>query len=153
MLNLDNKIPPPLIVTLCGAAMWGIALYTPGIEVAGALRIVGAGAVALAGVFFCMAGVVSFRRAQTTVNPLKPDAASALVRSGIYHVSRNPMYVGFALLLVSWAVFLSSPLALLGVGVFMLYINRFQIAPEERALSMLFGAEFERYKNAVRRWI
>jgi protein-S-isoprenylcysteine O-methyltransferase Ste14 len=133
--------------------MWSVSAYIPGIELDEALRIIVAALVALIGGFFCIASVVSFRRAKTTVNPLKPETASALVRSGIYQVSRNPTYVGFALFLVAWAVYLSSPWTLLGVVGFVLYINRFQIQPEERALAALFAAEFERYKNSVRRWV
>ena len=133
--------------------MWGVSNYLPGIELGAAFRIIVAALVALIGAFFCLAGVVSFRRAKTTVNPLKPEAASALVNSGIYRISRNPMYVGFALFLVAWAVYLSSPWALVGVVGFVLYINRFQIQPEERALAALFAEEFERYKRSVRRWV
>jgi protein-S-isoprenylcysteine O-methyltransferase Ste14 len=133
--------------------MWSLSSYIPGIELGAALRIIVAALVALVGGFFCIAGVVSFRRAKTTVNPLKPETASALVSSGIYRVSRNPMYVGFALFLIAWAVYLSSPWALAGVIGFVLYINRFQIQPEERALAALFGAEFEHYKNSVRKWV
>ena len=133
--------------------MWGIANYLPGIELGEPLRIIVAALVALVGGFFCIASVISFRRAKTTVNPLKPATASALVSSGIYQVSRNPTYLGFALFLVAWAVYLSSPWALVGVIGFVLYINRFQIRPEERALAVLFAAEFERYKNSVRRWV
>ena len=133
--------------------MWGVSHYTPGIELGEALPIIVAALVALIGGFFCVAGVVSFRRAKTTVNPLKPETTSALVTSGIYQVSRNPMYVGFALFLVAWAVYLSSPWALVGVVGFVQYIDRFQIQPEERALAVLFAAEFERYKHSVRKWV
>ena len=133
--------------------MWGVSHYIPGVELGAGLRTIAAALVALIGGFFCVAGVVSFRRAKTTVNPLKPETTSALVTSGIYQVSRNPMYVGFALFLVAWAVYLSSPWALVGVVGFVQYIDRFQIQPEERALAVLFAAEFERYKNSVRKWV
>lgn len=133
--------------------MWGVSQYIPGVELSAGLRTIAAALVVLIGGFFCIAGVVSFRRAKTTVNPLKPETTSALVTSGIYRVSRNPMYVGFALFLVAWAVYLSSPWALVGVVGFVLYIDRFQIQPEERALTVLFAADFERYKNSVRSWV
>ena len=110
-------------------------------------------AMSLVGAFFCLAGVVSFRRAKTTVNPLKPEQASSLVTSGIYRWSRNPMYVGFALFLVAWAAWLASPWTLLGVAGFVLYMNRFQIGPEERALASLFGIDFNHYCASVRRWL
>lgn len=153
MQFLENKIPPPIIAVAFGVVMWGIDNYIPGIEVGESIRSIVAALVALIGAFFCIAGFSSFRRARTTVNPLKPETASALVSSGIYQFSRNPMYAGFALLLVAWAVYLSSFLALFGVIGFVLFINRFQIQPEERALTALFGTEFERYRNSVRRWV
>ena len=105
------------------------------------------------GIFFCIAGVVSFRRAKTTVNPLKPEAATALVSSGIYGISRNPMYVGFALFLLAWVVYLSSPWLSTGIVGFVLYMNQFQIEPEERALKEIFGPEFISYQAKVRRWL
>ena len=107
----------------------------------------------IAGLVFSAAGILSFRRARTTVNPTTPEAASFLVVSGIYRITRNPMYVGISLVLVAWAVFLSSAWALLGPAAFILYISRFQIAPEERALSKLFGAEYASYRARVRRWL
>jgi protein-S-isoprenylcysteine O-methyltransferase Ste14 len=153
MRILENRIPPPVVAAIFGLAMWGISTRVPGIEAGESSRVIAASAFALIGVFFCIAGVISFRRAKTTVNPLKPETATSLVTSGIYQVSRNPMYVGFALLLAAWAVYLASPWALVGVPGFVLYINRFQIVPEERALSVLFGVEFERYKSKIRRWL
>lgn len=153
MQALENRIPPPLVATLFALFMWGLSSVVPGIEVSDSLRIAITLAVLAFGAFFCLAGVLSFRRARTTVNPLKPETASALVSSGIYRVSRNPMYLGFALFLVAWAVFLASPWALVGVLGFILYMNRLQIAAEERALEALFGAEFDHYKSRVRRWL
>ena len=105
------------------------------------------------GVAVSAAGVLSFRRARTTLNPTKPEEASSLVRTGIYRITRNPMYLGLVLVLVGWATFLSSAWALLGVASFVLYMSRFQIAPEERALSALFAGEYASYKASVRRWL
>ncbi len=87
------------------------------------------------------------------MNPIKPGAASSLVSSGVYRFTRNPMYLGLSVTLLGWAMFLSNPLALLAVPLFVLYINRFQIDPEERVLSSLFGAEYAAYKEKVRRWL
>ena len=153
MQLLENKIPPPVVAVIFGLAMWGISASASGIEAGESSRVIGASAFALIGAFFCIAGVVSFRLAKTTVNPLKPETASSLVSSGIYRISRNPMYVGFALFLVAWAVYLASLWTLVGVFGFVLYINRFQIVPEERALSTLFGADFESYRSKIRRWL
>jgi protein-S-isoprenylcysteine O-methyltransferase Ste14 len=75
------------------------------------------------------------------------------VISGIYKLSRNPMYLGFLLVLVGWAVFLSNALAFVFVPAFIFYMNRFQIDPEEKALVGKFGQEFVDYKSRVRQWL
>lgn len=152
MISLENKIPPPVIAIIFAAGMWWISGITSGVQ-PWSWRYPAALFVALIGIFFCLAGVVSFRIAKTTVNPLKPEKTSSLVCSGIYRVSRNPMYVGFALLLTAWAIYLSSFWSLIGVVGFVLYMNRFQIRPEERALLVLFGPEFERYKSNTAKWL
>jgi protein-S-isoprenylcysteine O-methyltransferase Ste14 len=133
--------------------MWGIAFVAPLLQMPTALRLVACAALFFVGLVFSVAGVASFRLARTTINPTKPEAASSLVTSGIYRITRNPMYVGASFGLISWAVFLSSVWALLGVLAFVLYIGRFQIAAEERALSKLFGNEYTAYQARVRRWL
>jgi protein-S-isoprenylcysteine O-methyltransferase Ste14 len=100
-----------------------------------------------------LAGLFEFWRAKTTINPLNPEAASAMVTSGIYQYSRNPMYVGLLFALVGWAVWLSHLIAFGLLPFFVLYINRFQIEPEEHALSIKFGDQFTKYRNTVRRWL
>jgi protein-S-isoprenylcysteine O-methyltransferase Ste14 len=153
MNSLELKIPPPAVAALVAAIMWGISLITPLLEVALFTRVSAAIMFALAGSGFSLAGVISFRRAKTTVNPMKPETATSLVSTGIYRVTRNPMYVGLLLVLIAWAAYLSSAWALLGPLGFVLYISRFQIAPEERVLSTLFGAEYTAYQSKVRRWL
>ena len=153
MQALELKIPPPIVALLIAAAMWGIALATPLVHIPALMRLVAAITIALSGVATAIAGVAAFRRAKTTVNPLKPETSSTLVTSGIYRFTRNPMYVGLALVLLAWAVFLSSPWNLLGPLAFALYMNRFQIEPEERILSGMFGAAYSAYQSKVRRWV
>jgi len=153
MQALELKIPPPAVAVLMACAMWGIALVAPLLEVPRFIRVAAAATFALAGVGFSLAGIISFRRARTTVNPMKPGTTSSLVCSGIYGVTRNPMYVGLLFVLVAWAVFLSSAWALLGALAFVLYINQFQIAPEERVLSAMFGTSYSAYKSRVRQWL
>lgn len=153
MHALENRIPPPLVATFSGLLMGLIAVLTPGIDLPTSVRIGLSVALVALGLFFCLAGLVSFRRAKTTINPLRPARASALVSSGIYRISRNPMYVGFALFLLALAAGLASAWSLIGVVGFMLFIGRFQITPEERALNGLFGEEYSAYQRQVRRWI
>jgi len=153
MTALEHRIPPPLVMLLTAFAMWQFARLLPRVEVDDTVRLVLAGMFVIDGVFCALAGVYCFRRAHTTVDPLHPDKATHLVTGGIYQVSRNPMYLGFAILLLAWAVFLASPWMLLGVPAFMLYLTRFQIHPEERALDALFGEDFRDYRARVRRWL
>ncbi len=153
MTWLESRIPPLALVVITGGLMWGISRLAGSVAMPDGIRL-GVSAVILAvGVFFCVAGVVSFRRARTTVDPRTPEAATALVDSGIYRFSRNPMYVGFAAILLSWGVFLASPWSLLGVPGFILYLNCFQITPEERALQGIFGDAYTAYRSRVRRWL
>ncbi|PKM29184.1 MAG: protein-S-isoprenylcysteine methyltransferase [Gammaproteobacteria bacterium HGW-Gammaproteobacteria-11] len=154
MSALENRIPPPLVAVLFGLFMWLAARHMPGaLDLAIGWRTGAALVVLLAGMGICLAGVLSFRNARTTVNPLKPDTASTLVSSGIYRYTRNPMYLGFATALIAWSIFLAWPVSLLGVLGFVVYMNRFQIGPEERALTRLFGAHFTQYCSQVRRWL
>jgi protein-S-isoprenylcysteine O-methyltransferase Ste14 len=150
---LDTKIPPPIVTAIAAAAMWGAAPFGPSLPLSDGGRLGVAIALAVAGLAFAALGVLAFRAARTTVDPLRPERASALVSGGIYRVTRNPMYVGMLLLLLAWAAHLSAVLPLLGPIAFVLYINRFQIVPEERALERAFGASFTHYAARVRRWL
>jgi len=133
--------------------MWGISLVAPPIEMPLTIRLAAATIIAVIGVCFDLAGIISFRLARTTINPMKPAKTSSLVYSGVYRVTRNPMYLGLLFILVAWAVFLSSPWALLGPLAFVLYMNRFQIGPEEEVLSARFGGSYAEYQSRVRRWL
>ena len=152
MNALELKIPPPIVAILVAAMMW-LASRVPALRLEIPARRMIAASLAMLGVAVAVAGVLSFRRAQTTVNPLKPESTSSLVVSGVYRVSRNPMYVGMLLVLLGWAVLLSNMLVLAIVPAFVLYMNRFQIGPEETVLARMFGGEYETYRSHVRRWI
>ena len=153
MPSLDHRVPPPALAAVLAACMWGLSHVLPGVAVPTPLRVAFTVAIAFTGLSFGVAGTLAFRKARTTVNPLRPERASSLVLTGVYRISRNPMYVGMALALLSWAVYLASPLALLGPALFVAYITRFQIKPEEQALLAKFGRPYEQYMARVRRWI
>lgn len=153
MQSLELKVPPPAVAAVVAIVMWGLSFLVPTLEIPWPYRAAVALAIALVGGAFSGIGVVAFRRAHTTVNPMKPGSASALVNTGIYRITRNPMYVGMLLVLVGWAVFLAAPWLLLGPLVFLLYMGRFQIAPEEQALTSVFGAAYTAYQGEVRRWL
>jgi protein-S-isoprenylcysteine O-methyltransferase Ste14 len=150
---LELKIPPLGVVLVTAALMWLVSWAVPRLEfVLPAREVIALSFAALGGVVI-LSGIASFRRAGTTFNPLKPEATSSLVVSGVYAFTRNPMYLGFLFVLVGWAVFLSTALAFLLLPLFVLYMNRFQIQPEEKALISRFGQEFVSYKSRVRRWL
>jgi protein-S-isoprenylcysteine O-methyltransferase Ste14 len=153
MKNLELKIPPPLVALCLALLMWFTSMLGQPFVVSFGLRVGVAFALAAIGQSISIAAMVAFRQARTTVNPTKPSAASSLVSGGVYRFTRNPMYLGLLLTLLAWAAFLSNLLALLVVPIFVLYIDRFQVKPEERALVSLFGAEYAAYKNRVRKWL
>ena len=153
MNALELKVPPLILVLVLALAMWFTAMQFPSLAITLPWHHGLAVTVSGVGILILLAGVYAFQKAKTTLNPTKPAAASAVVASGIYRVSRNPMYVGFLLALTGWAIFLSHPLPFLFLPVFVAYMNRFQISPEERALSAKFGDEYDAYKQDVRRWL
>ena len=95
----------------------------------------------------------AFRRRRTTVDPIQPQKASSLVIDNVFRYTRNPMYLGLVLVLGAWAVYLSNLASLVMLPVFIAYLTRFQIQPEERVLLEKFGDDFEQYMRKVRRWI
>ncbi|MCG3758800.1 isoprenylcysteine carboxylmethyltransferase family protein [Vibrio cincinnatiensis] len=100
-----------------------------------------------------LSAVIQFRLAKTTVNPTKPYQASTIVDTGIFTLSRNPMYLALLLLILGVAYWHQNGVSLLVVVGFVIYMNRFQIQPEERVLERLFGRDYIDYKSRVRRWI
>ncbi len=87
------------------------------------------------------------------MDPRVPDRSTSLVVRGIYRHSRNPMYVGFLLVLCAWSLYLGSALSLLFLPVFIAYMNRFQIIPEECYMRDKFAEEYTKYTSEVRRWV
>lgn len=148
MSALEAKVPPPVLVALLAGAIWFLPrAFEP------------SPLLSAAGIAFVVTGLginawpkFLFRRARTSVSPVRPALASALVTHGPYRFSRNPMYLGYAVALLGWSVWLAQPWGLLGVAFFVAYITRFQILPEERHLSSRFPAQYAAYSRAVRRW-
>ena len=153
MNALELKVPPLVLVLVLAVAMWFAVMQLPSLAFTLPWRHVLAITISGVGILFLLAGGYAFQKAKTTFNPMKPDTTSSVVASGVYRVSRNPMYVGFLLVLIGWAILLSHPLPFLFLPVFVAYMNRFQISPEERALSAKFGDEYDRYKQGVHRWL
>jgi protein-S-isoprenylcysteine O-methyltransferase Ste14 len=142
------RIPPPILTLAFAVAMWCVGDGSrPVLQAVAAF-----GAFVLARLF-AFPAVRAFRRAGTTVDPVRVDRASALVTGGIYRVMRNPMYVALTLLLVAWALWLGGSWVWARPVALVLWLDRFQIRPEERAMEARFGGDYARYKDQVRRWI
>lgn len=99
------------------------------------------------------AALYAFRKYSTTINPLKSGLATALVVVGVYRLTRNPMYVGLLFFLVAWFVHLNHILPIGFVVLFIVYLTKFQIIPEEKELEVLFGVKYQKYKACSRRWL
>jgi protein-S-isoprenylcysteine O-methyltransferase Ste14 len=150
---LELKVPPLALVFLFGALMWWLASAYSVFTIALPWRSAVALIFCTLGFAIVLVGVLAFRRAKTTVNPLTPEATTTMVSSGIYRFTRNPMYLGFFFVLAGWAIYLSNLLAFALLPLFVWYMNRFQIVPEERALCAKFSHVFTAYKCSVRRWL
>jgi len=153
MSPLELKVPPPVVTAAIAAAMASLAFVLPAADLALPQRPVLAALFAGAGVLVAATGVAGFFRQRTTVNPHTPERSSALVTTGIYRYTRNPMYLGLLLVLIGWAVWLANAASLPLLPVFILYLNRYQIEPEERVLGARFGQAFTDYRGRVRRWL
>ncbi|MGP1388342.1 MAG: methyltransferase family protein [Vibrio diabolicus] len=153
MRKLELKVPPVAVFLLVILLMYGLTVLVPSLIISGPFVEVVFGVLTWLSGYMGFAGVYEFHNVKTTVNPVKPDTASSVVRTGVFAFSRNPMYMALLLLIIAiglWWQHLS--VVLCGV-VFVSYMNRFQIKPEERVLERLFGEEYVDYKNHVRRWI
>lgn len=148
---MNNKIPPPIVALICGLGIYlSRSLFPaynhPSIGITSALFL-------SLGIMTLIAGVLFFIKRKTTLSPLQPEKASSLVVSGVFKHSRNPMYLGLSLILLSVAIRFNFVGGILIVFMFIAFITKFQIIPEEVAMEKLFGEEFIRYKKRTRRWI
>jgi len=149
------KIPPPIVALIVLFAM-KLARTIPSFEY-GLIELpyhrpIGY-LLAAVGILMVIVSNRQFHRASTTVNPMRPQEASTLVTAGLFRYSRNPIYLGMALLTLAGVAISQNLLNLLLVIAFVVYITLFQIRPEEQALRAKFGGAFDTYCERVRRWI
>lgn len=153
MPRLELRIPPLALAAAFAGAIALASAYAPLLRLPIPGHRLAAASLAVAGLAIAVAGVVQFRRARTTVNPTSPERTSVVVTTGLYRWSRNPMYLGMALILLGAAAWTSTLAGYLLVAGFCAYLTRFQIVPEERSLVASFGPEYGRYMKSVRRWV
>ncbi len=153
MKNLELKIPPVVLVAVVAAGMWAVSRIAMNSHFTFSYMKWWSAGMVLLGICSAITGVLQFRMAGTTVDPRVPGQSSNLVVSGVYRYSRNPMYLGFFLALCGWCLFLGNVVSALFLPAFIIYMNRYQIIPEERFMQEKFAKSYRQYKTQVRRWI
>ncbi len=148
---MKNKIPPPIVTFFFGLCIYFSQEYFPefNLEFLSILSYI----LYFAGLNVLILAVRLFKKQNTTVNPIKIENASSLVTSGIFKYSRNPMYLGMVIILFGLALMFNLVGGILFVFLFMIYITKFQIRPEEEVMERLFGEDFIKYKHKVRMWL
>ena len=150
---LETRIPPPVVMLAMGALAWLGATHVPSANVHVPWREGVIALLVVLGLALNLGPKVLFQRAGTTINPLHPAQSTRLVAAGVYRYTRNPMYVGQAVLLLAWVAWLENAASLLALPLFVAYLTRFQILPEERALAARFPDEFAALRAKARRWL
>tara|TARA_E500000178_G_C16915119_1_gene704565 strand:+ start:163 stop:609 length:447 start_codon:yes stop_codon:yes gene_type:complete len=148
---MKNKIPPPIVTLFFGLCIYFSKEYFPesNLEFLAILSYI----FYFCGLYVLVLAVSLFKKQNTTVNPIKIENASSLVTSGIFKYSRNPMYLGMALILLGLALMFNVIGGILFTLLFAIYITKFQIRPEEEVMEKLFGEDFLKYKQNVRMWL
>ena len=145
------KIPPPLIVLVLIVSIYFSSKKIDLINIPLQLEI--SIFVLSAGILIFVNPVLQFIKSKTTVNPIQFEEVNKLVTSGIFKYSRNPMYLGMLMIVLSTSIFYLNIYSILTPLLFMLWINKFQIKREEEFLIEKFGDEYLSYKKKTRRWI
>ena len=148
---METKIPPPIVTLLFGLSIYFSRGIFQATEIKYSVYI--AILFLILGLSVLISAVRLFRKDKTTVNPLSPEQTTKLVTDGIFKYSRNPMYLGMTFILGAIAIFFNMIGGIILIPLFCFYITKFQIIPEERAMSNLFHQDFDKYKQTTRRWI
>ena len=153
MKKLELKIPPVLQVIIFAGLIYLTSINFSRLEYSYHISLYLGLFLLLLGIGIAISGVLEFRLSSTTVDPRYPDKTSSLVDTGVYRFTRNPMYLGMLLSLLSIVVYFGSLISILWCLSFILYMNQFQIKPEEKMLKEIFGSDYLDYLQRVRRWI
>ena len=156
MAALELKIPPAILLIF---AMIGVYYspvlfpFIPNYLLYPEVRSIASGVLLALGAATAILGVVTFKMARTTTNPVSIGNVSSLVTHGIYRFTRNPMYLGMLFIIVSFLVKFGHSAGLIFVIAFIVYMNIFQIRPEERMLTQMFGDQYKDYLRHTRSWL
>ena len=148
---MKTKIPPPILALVMIVLIYLSSFFIESttFNYQGSLSVL----VLILGLACAIPSFKLFARYKTTISPLKPSDATALVTEGMYRYSRNPMYLGLLLLTIASTIWFGTWFGIIINILFIFLINFLQIIPEEKALLEIFGEEYEEYKKNVRRWI
>ncbi|MCX2720202.1 methyltransferase family protein [Lentiprolixibacter aurantiacus] len=149
---MELRIPPVVVFFVFGGLMWAVAAFLPVGDFNFFGRIWLIGALLLLAMLIALIALVQFFLSQTSVDPLHPQKSRKLVTSGVYQISRNPMYLSLLLILLSLGLWLGNAFNTLTAAAFVYYMNAFQIKPEEQHLQKIFGPAYKQYCSMVRRW-
>ena len=150
-MNLETKIPPPIIAMISGI------LISASSTIINPFWFYGSKLIAMLFLVLSftliMISIKKFNHAKTSINPINPKVATKLLTTGVYAISRNPMYVGLVGILSGISIILGSWFGFFIVPMFVLYLKKYQIMPEEKALKALFKEEYLAYCYKVKRWL
>ena len=150
-MHIKTKIPPPLVALTFGFLINYTKSIFPKIEIK--WGDVFGSIIIIFGIIIILSAIVLFKKYKTTITPLKPSKATKLIVSGVYKFSRNPMYLGLLMIVISTSIFYLNIFSIVTPVLFVSWINRFQIGREEIFLTEKFGKEYILYKTKTRRWI
>lgn len=156
MLALELKIPPAILFVIALLGVYFSPAIVPFIPIQDALPELRANIswlISIVGVLVVIAGVVTFRMAKTTTNPVRIGNASSLVTHGIYKFTRNPMYLGMLLIILSFIIKTGHFAGIIFAVAFVIYMHTFQIKPEERMLTKMFAQKYTDYVKRTRPWV
>lgn len=150
---MEKKIYPPVQVIIAISVMYLLRYLFTSFNYSFSGKDIVFSLLVIISVCIGLSAVYSFKKHNTTVNPTKPEATSVIVNTGIYAFSRNPMYLAMVLFLIGVSILCANFLAFFMIPLFMWFITKYQIKPEEEALTLIFKKDYEEYITKVRRWI
>ena len=148
---MKNKVPPPILTLLCIYFIYALDELSPNFTFM--YQDVFAYFIGVEALLIIIFAIKEFKKAGTTLSPLKIDEASSLVTTGIFKFSRNPMYLGLTSLQIATGFFFGNWFMVLIIPMFIFYITFYQIIPEEKVLQGKFGDDFKIYCSKVGRWL
>ena len=152
-MNLELKIIPIIQLVICVFLTLAARYIFPQFNYSLAYNNVFCIVLFTLAIVIALKAILDFRKNQTTVNPTTPQKSTTVVATGIYAFSRNPMYLAMLIALLTFSCWLENIIGFMTSPLFFFYITKYQIIPEERALTQLFGESYNQYKSRVRRWL